>query len=86
MNTEIFFQTIMDFDNGYDDFNLGQNWCFLFNQKWYPTRSFMVKYMINANMSEPQKMNLYTAVYELSKIIPIYTKQINFLDHQPVDL
>jgi hypothetical protein len=44
MNNQIFFQAISNFDNGQVNFNLGENWSFLFNQKWYPTRAFMRHY------------------------------------------
>ena len=85
MNTTTFFQTIADFDNGYNEYNLGDNWSFLFNQKWYPSRAFMVRYMNNMNEQGAKDMNLHRAVFELSKVLPIYSKLVHYSNHQPVD-
>lgn len=86
MDTITFFQTIKEFDNGYNGYNLGENWSFLFNQKWYPTRAFMVRYMFNLNGERADDMNLQKAIHELSKMFPIYSKQVVYTIHQPVIL
>ncbi len=84
MNTATFFNTILEFDNGYNRYNLGDNWSFQFNGKWYPSRAFMVRYINNMNEEGAKEMTLHRAVYELSKTFPIYSKLIHFSEHQPV--
>ena len=85
MNTKHFFQAISDFDNGMVNFNLGDKWSFLFNQKWYPTRAFMRHYLQLIGEANDQIV-LYQAVNDLSKFIPVFSHQVNFIDHSPVNL
>lgn len=85
MNTELFFQAITDFDNGLAAFNLGSKWSFLFNQKCYPTRAFMRHYL-ELNGTPNDKITLHESVYQLSKIIPIFSSEIKYIAHRPVNI
>jgi|LakMenEpi03Aug12_release.lakeMendotaPanAssembly.Ray.scaffolds.fasta_scaffold936040_1 hypothetical protein len=85
MNNQIFFQAISNFDNGQVNFNLGENWSFLFNQKWYPTRAFMRHYLEIAERPN-DNVNLHQSVFELSKFISIYSSEINYVEHRPVNI
>lgn len=85
MNTELFFQTVSNFDNGLVNFNLGSNWSFLFNQKWYPTRAFMRHYL-ELNGTPNDNIILYQSVNEISKFIPVYSSEVNYTEHIPVNL
>jgi len=85
MNTELFFQAISNFDNGLVAFNLRSNWSFLFNQKWYPTRAFMRHYL-ELNGTPNDDVNLHESVYQLSKFIPIFSSEINYVEHRPVNI
>jgi hypothetical protein len=80
-----FFQAISNFDNGKVTFNLGENWSFLFNQKWYPTRAFMRHYLELSGEPNNQIV-LYQAVNELTKLFPIISKEVNYANHLPVNL
>jgi hypothetical protein len=84
MNTEIFFNTILEFDKGYNGFNLGYSWSFQFNQKWYPTHAFMKRYRLNTG--ETSEMPLHRAVFELSKLIPIVSAEVEFKNHFPIEI
>jgi len=85
MNTELFFQAISNFDNGIVNFNLGTNWSFLFNQKWYPTRAFMRHYL-ELNGTPDDNIILYKSVNELSKFIPIFSSEVHYTEHRPVNV
>lgn len=85
MNTIHFFQAISDFDNGMVNFNLGENWSFLFNQKWYPTRAFMRHYL-ELNGTPNDNIVLYQSVNELSKFIPVFSSEVNYTEHLPINL
>lgn len=85
MNTIHFFQAISDFDNGMVDFNLGENWSFLFNQKWYPTRAFM-RHFLMLNRTPNDKITLHQSVNELSKFIPVFSSEVNYTEHLPINL
>ncbi|MEY4860711.1 MAG: hypothetical protein RL059_410 [Bacteroidota bacterium] len=82
MNREVFNQVIEDFNSGHVNFNLGYNWSFLFDQKWYPCRRFLIEYeqILEVN----RNINLHQSVFELSKWFPVVTSEIEFLDHFPV--
>ncbi len=84
MNTQIFLLTINEFDHGLAQFNLGENWSFIFNQKWYPTRAFMKRYYLN-NGNEIE-VTLHRATHELSKLFPIVSSEINYINHTPVEV
>ena len=85
MNTIHFFQAISDFDNGMVNFNLGENWSFLFNQKWYPTRAFM-RHFLMLNRTPNDKITLHQSVNELSKFIPVFSSEVNYTEHLPINL
>ena len=85
MNTMHFFQAISDFDNGMVNFNLGDKWSFLFNQKWYPTRAFMRHYL-ELNGTPNDNIVLYQSVNELSKFIPVFSSEVNYTEHLPINL
>jgi hypothetical protein len=85
MNNELFFQAITNFNNGLVAFNLGSNWSFLFNQKWYPTRAFYRHYL-ELNGAPNDNVNLHQSVNELSKYIPIFSSEINYTEHIPVNI
>ena len=84
MNLIVFNQVVDRFNNGQVNFNLGINWSFLFNQKWYPARAFMVDY--NSLMGLNSEINLYSSIFELSKFIPVVSADIEYLDHFPVNV
>ena len=85
MNTELFFQAISNFDNGIVNFNLGSKWSFLLNQKWYPTRAFYRHYL-ELNGTPNDKITLHQSAYDLSKFIPVYSSEVNYKEHLPVNL
>ena len=85
MNNQVFFQAISNFDNGQVTFNLGENWSFLFNQKWYPTRAFMRHYLL-LNRTPNDKITLHQSVNELSKFIPVFSSEVNYTEHIPVNI
>jgi hypothetical protein len=85
MNNQVFFQAISNFDNGQVTFNLGQNWSFLFNQKWYPSRAFMRHYLELSGQPNDQIV-LYQAITELSKFIPVFSSEVNYTEHLPINL
>ncbi len=81
MNHTVFIQVIARFDQGQVAFKRGRTWSFLFNQKWYPVHAFMAEY--NSLMGIPGRMNLNSAVFELSKFLPTATAEIEFVNHLP---
>jgi hypothetical protein len=85
MNNELFFQAITNFNNGLIAFNLGSNWSFLFNQKWYPTRAFYRHYLELNGMAN-DNVNLHQSVNEVSKYIPIFSSEINYTENIPVNI
>jgi hypothetical protein len=84
MNYIVFNQVIERFNNGQVQFNLGRKWSFLFDQKWYPVHAFMAEY--NVIMGITNEMNLYSSVFELSKVFPLSTAEIEFVNHLPVNV
>jgi hypothetical protein len=82
MNNQIFISLIESFNRGEIQFNLGTNWSFLFNNHWYPTRAFMSAY--NQELGQNADINLYQAVFELSKFMPIISADIKYNDNLPV--
>jgi len=82
MNTQVFFSVIDQFNYGNIQFNLGTNWSFLFNNQWYPTRAFMIAYC--QRLGQNNDYNLYQAVFELSKFIPIASADITYDNCLPV--
>jgi len=82
MDYNLFVQTINRFDNGLARFNLGNNWSFLFNNKWYPTRAFMVEYNFATN--DQRDVNLHTAVFELTKLFPVISAEITYDTHTSI--
>ena len=84
MNYIVFNQVIDRFNNGQVQFNLGRKWSFLFDQKWYPVHAFMAEY--NVIMGITSETNLYLSVFELSKLFPIVTAEIEFVYHLPVNV
>ena len=84
MNNQIFLMTINEFDQGLVQFNLGENWSFIFNQKWYPTRAFMNRYNFNSGIEN--QINLHSSTHELSKLFPVVSSEINYTYHRPVEV
>lgn len=82
MNTAIFCSIIDNFNRGNIRFNLGTNWSFLFNNHWYPTRVFMIAYYQQSEQNN--ECNLYQAVFELSKFMPIVSADITYDNYLPV--
>lgn len=82
MNHLVFNQVVDRFNNGVVIFNLGLNWSFLYGQKWYPIHAFMVEYNLIVGIN--RQMNLYTAVFEISKLMPITTTEVRFSACLPV--
>ena len=81
MDINTFAQVINRFDNGQVTFNLGSNWSFLFNQKWYPTHAFMVEYNYVAGNTD--NVTLHSAVNTLSKFIPVASSEVTYQTHFP---
>lgn len=84
MNTNVFLAVIEQFNQGEIEFNLGANWSFLFNNKWYPTMSFMKQYY--RHLGQHQEYNLYQSAFELSKFIPLVSVEINYINNFPVKI
>jgi hypothetical protein len=84
MNTQVFFAVIEQYNLGEVEFRLGHNWSFLFNNKWYPTLSFMREYYTRLN--QYQEYNLYQSAFELSKFIPLVSAEILYDSHLPVHI
>ena len=82
MNTQVFFSVIDQFNQGHIPFNLGTNWSFLFNNQWYPTRALMITYY--QQLDQNNDCNLYQAVFELSKFMPIVSADITYDNCFPV--
>ncbi len=81
MNTQLFFSIIEYFNRGDIQFNLGTN-CFFFNNQWYPTRAFMITYY--QQLGQNNECNLYQAVFELSKFMPIVSADVTYVNYLPV--
>jgi hypothetical protein len=84
MNQLVFNQVVERFNNGQVLFNRGANWSFLYAQKWYPVHAFMAEY--NLIIGVNREMNLYAAVFDLSKFLPIATAEIRFTECLPVSI
>lgn len=84
MNHTVFIQVIARFDQGQVAFNRGRTWSFLFNQRWYPVHAFMAEY--NSLLGIPNQKNLHSSVFELSKLFPVTTAEIEFANHLPVSV
>lgn len=84
MNHTVFIQVIARFDQKQVAFHRVKTWSFLFNQKWYPVHAFMAEY--NSQIDIPGQMNLHSSVFELSKLFPVATAEIGFVNHFPVSL
>jgi hypothetical protein len=84
MNHLVFNQVVDRFNNGVVIFNLGLNWSFLYGQKWYPIHAFMAEYNLIVGVN--RQMNLYTAVFEISKLMPITTTEVRFTACLPVSI
>ena len=82
MNTQVFFSVVNQFDQGNIQFNLGTKWSFLFNNKWYPTRAFMITYY--QQLGQNNECNLYQAVFELSKFVPTVSSDVTYSNYLPV--
>lgn len=82
MNTQVFFSVIDQFNQGHIQFNLGTNWSFLFNNQWYPTRALMITYY--QQLGQNNECNLYQAVFELSKFMPMVSADITYDNCFPV--
>ncbi len=82
MNTQIFLSVIEHYNRGDIQFNLGINWSFLFNNQWYPTHAFMITYY--QQLGQNNECNLYQAVFELSKFMPIVSADITYDNCFPV--
>ena len=82
MNNQIFVLLIESYNRGEVKFNHGTNWSFLFNNHWYPARSFMLSYY--QQIGQNTNINLHRAVFELSKFMPVTTSDITFKDNFPV--
>ena len=82
MNIQVFFSVINQFNEGGIQFNSGTNWSFLFNNQWYPTRAFMIAYY--QQLGKHHECNLYQAVFELSKFIPIVSSDVTYSNYLPV--
>lgn len=78
-----FNNAISDFDKGLINFNLGSKWSFFYNGKWYPTHALVKKIHEQGNY-EGTPPTLHKATHELSKILPIISKQVVYSDHYPV--
>lgn len=61
MNTLVFFSIIGRFNNGNINFNLGKNWCFLFNNQWYYSRAFIKAYHLE--LGEYKGFNLHQPIF-----------------------
>tara|TARA_B100001287_G_C22431142_1_gene411428 strand:- start:155 stop:412 length:258 start_codon:yes stop_codon:yes gene_type:complete len=85
MNNEEFNKAIVNFNDGKVKFNKGDNWSFLYNQKWYPTRAFMRHYYFLIGQRKDD-LTLHFAVYELSKHIPVVSCQVEYKNHRPIEL
>ena len=84
MNQLVFNQVVERFNNGQVLFNRGDNWSFLYAQKWYPVHAFMAEY--NLIMGVNREVNLHSAVFELSKLLPIATAEIRFTECLPMSI
>lgn len=84
MNNIVFNQVIDRINNGQVQINLGRKWSFLFDQKCYPIHAFMAE--CNVIMGITNETNLYLSVFELSKLFPIATAEIEFVYHLPVNV
>jgi hypothetical protein len=84
MNQLVFNQVVERFNSGQVLFNRGDNCSFLYAQKWYPVHAFMAEY--NLIMGVNREMNLHSAVFELSKLLPIATAEIRFTECLPVSI
>lgn len=83
MKLEVFTHLINQFDNGDVQFNLGDKWSFLFNNKWYPIHAFMKEYYKYEKIEK--ECNLHQAVFELSKFIPLFSSEKSFYHNYPVE-
>jgi len=81
MNKEVFNQLIESFNQGEIEIHIGLNWCFLYDNKWYPSFRFMSAYY---ELNEDINLNLYRAVFELSKFFPVVSAQLNFENNFPI--
>jgi hypothetical protein len=84
MNHQVFLAVVEQYNQGEVEFNLGTNWSFLFNNKWYPTMSFMKQYY--RQLGQDQEYNLYKSAFELSKYIPLISAEINYINNYPVEI
>jgi hypothetical protein len=84
MNQLVFNQVVERFNNGQVLFNRGDNWSFLYAQKWYPVHALMAEYNLITGVN--REMNLHSAVFELSKLLPIATAEIRFTECLPMSI
>lgn len=84
MNHQVFLAVVEQYNQGEVEFNLGINWSFVFNNKWYPTLSFMKQYY--RQLGHDQEYNLYKSAFELSKYIPLVSAEINYINNYPVEI
>jgi hypothetical protein len=82
MNQLVFSQVVERFNNGEVLFNRGENWSFLYAQKWYPIHAFMAEYNLITGVN--REMNLHSAVFELSKLLPITTTEVRYSSCLPL--
>lgn len=78
----MFFKVSDDFNIGRIPFNLGTNWSFLYNNQWHPKCAFMITYY--QQLDQNNECNLYHAVFELSKFIPVISADINYKTTMPI--
>jgi len=84
MNTQVFLEVLEQYNLGEVQFNLGPNWSFLFNNKWYPILSFMRQYY--THLHQNQEYNLYQSAFELSKFMPLISAEIDYINNFPVEI
>ena len=62
-------QAIQDLENGLVNFNNGQTYCFLFDNKWYPIHAIVNRAKLIANINT--EYNLHRSILELHNLLEI---------------